>query len=216
MSNIPAIFNFNTHEVRTIIKDGAPWFIATDITSALEYRDASAGTRWLDDDEKGTHTVSTRGGDQEMTIISESGMYSMIMHSRKASAKTFRKWVTSEVLPSIRKTGRYEANPLGNEDSAAISTVRDREPLLYAAVAIVVKHHLKFSTVYSTMNHFAGSMRFAVMTKAQVAEVAQFVERFLLGTDTRNDWVQIEANRKAIAGDDPQHPLTGFGFLPVE
>ncbi len=212
MNNIPAIFNFNAHEVRTIIKDGAPWFIATDITSALEYRDANAGTRWLDDDEKGTHTVSTRGGDQELTIISESGMYSMIMHSRKASAKVFRKWVTSEVLPSIRKTGRYEVKP-DLDDGSKRSTVKDRANLYHAAVDIMLKHGLRLNVAYQAMNDFAGSARFRSMTKDQVGDAGKFVERFLLGTDTRQDWTKIESNRKA--GGDDQPPLTGFGLVPI-
>lgn len=63
----------------------------------------------LDDDEKGAHIVRTPGGEQEVTIINESGLYSLILRSRKPSAKRFKKWVTSEVLPSIRKTGRYVA-----------------------------------------------------------------------------------------------------------
>jgi prophage antirepressor-like protein len=63
----------------------------------------------LDDDEKGTHNMSTLGGSQEMSTINESGLYSLIFGSRKAAARRFKKWVTSEVLPTIRKTGSYSA-----------------------------------------------------------------------------------------------------------
>ncbi|AZZ97986.1 Bro-N domain-containing protein [Pseudoalteromonas sp. R3] len=91
---------------------GEPLFVATDIAAALEYRDAHNMIRNLDDDERSTHTVSTRGGDQELSVITESGVYSAILRSRKPSAKKFKKWLTSEVLPSIRKTGAYQRDGL--------------------------------------------------------------------------------------------------------
>ena len=101
-------FNFGKQQVRTLLIDGEPWFVATDISAALQHRDSSNMCRNLDDDEKGTQIVSTLGGAQEMLAINESGLYSAILRSRKAEAKRFKKWVTAEVLPAIRKHGRYE------------------------------------------------------------------------------------------------------------
>ncbi|MNJ29829.1 hypothetical protein D3C77_244110 [compost metagenome] len=101
-------FNFGKQEVRTLLADGEPWFVATDIAAALQYRDSFNMCRNLDDDEKGTQIVSTLGGAQEMLAINESGLYSAILRSRKPEAKRFKKWVTSEVLPAIRKHGVYE------------------------------------------------------------------------------------------------------------
>ncbi len=101
-------FRFETREVRTLLIDDQPWFVAADVSAALEYRDAGNMARNLDDDEKGTQIVSTLGGDQEMLVINESGLYSAILRSRKAEAKRFKKWVTAEVLPAIRKHGRYD------------------------------------------------------------------------------------------------------------
>lgn len=90
--------------------DGEPWFVAKDVCVALgieKYRDALGR---LDDDEKGCPvTVDTLGGPQKMSAVNESGLYNLIFQSRKPEAKKFRKWVTSEVLPSIRKTGSYVA-----------------------------------------------------------------------------------------------------------
>lgn len=105
----PAVFQFQHHAVRAIDIHGEPWFVAADVAEALDYRMASDLTRFLDDDEKGTQIVRTPSGDQMMTIINESGLYSAILRSRKPEAKQFKKWVTSEVLPAIRKTGRYQA-----------------------------------------------------------------------------------------------------------
>lgn len=108
MSNVTP-FSFEQYAVRTIEQHGQAWFIASDVAAALEYRMASDMTRTLDDDEKGTQIVRTPSGDQEMLVINESGLYSAILRSRKASAKRFKKWVTSEVLPAIRKSGSYAA-----------------------------------------------------------------------------------------------------------
>jgi prophage antirepressor-like protein len=105
----PAVFTFTTQAVRVVMIDDAPWFVATDVSDALGYPSAPQMTRNLDDDEKGMQIVHTLGGDQELSVISESGLYAAILKSRKPEAKKFKKWVTSEVLPAIRKTGRYVA-----------------------------------------------------------------------------------------------------------
>lgn len=100
-------FKFEAREVRTLLIDDQPWFVAADVSLALEYRIAGDMTRNLDDDEKGTQIVRTPGGEQEMLVINESGLYSAILRSRKAEAKRFKKWITAEVLPAIRKHGSY-------------------------------------------------------------------------------------------------------------
>jgi len=100
-------FAFNSTEVRTITKDGEPWFVAKDVCTVLgltKYRDAIAR---LDADEKRPLRVDTLGGKQAMTIISESGLYELIGRSDKPAAKDFRRWVRKEVLPTIRKTGSF-------------------------------------------------------------------------------------------------------------
>lgn len=93
------------------MKNDEPLFVVKDVCEALaisNYRDAVAK---LDDDERGSVLVDTLGGRQQMTAVNESGLYNLIFQSRKPQAKAFRKWVTGEVLPSIRKTGRYENKP---------------------------------------------------------------------------------------------------------
>ncbi|WP_417283708.1 Bro-N domain-containing protein [Comamonas sp.] len=102
-------FNFGAHTVRVVTHNDQPWFVATDVANTLGYRSAPDASRHLDDDEKGTQIVRTPGGDQKLTIISESGLYALVLRSRKPEARKFAKWVTSEVLPSIRQTGGYNA-----------------------------------------------------------------------------------------------------------
>ena len=98
----------------TLDENGSPWFVATDVCAALGLSNTPKSLQRLDDDEKTTLTNSySRAGNgaQEFNIINESGLYSLILTSRKAEAKRFKKWVTSEVLPSIRKTGGYGMKP---------------------------------------------------------------------------------------------------------
>ncbi|MDH1429130.1 Bro-N domain-containing protein [Comamonas aquatica] len=113
-------FNFGAHAVRVITRNNQPWFVASDVCNALGYinsRDAVA--KHLDDDEKGVANSDTLGGKQQLTIISESGLYALVLRSRKPEARKFAKWVTSEVLPSIRQTGGYQAEPLAQRTARA-------------------------------------------------------------------------------------------------
>lgn len=101
------IFNYEANEVRTVEKNGQPWFVLKDVCQVLDINNYRMVASRLDEDEKGVSLTDTLGGKQKLTIINESGLYSVILRSDKPQAKPFRKWVTSEVLPSIRKTGSY-------------------------------------------------------------------------------------------------------------
>lgn len=93
--------------VRVVVIDGEPWFVAADVATGIGYRSAYDMIRNVEEDEMGAQIVRTPGGDQQMRVINESGLYSAIIKSRKPEAKRFKKWVTGTVLPSIRKTGGY-------------------------------------------------------------------------------------------------------------
>ena len=113
MNNAMQVFDFKENAVRVVCgDDGEPWFVAADISRLLDYRIAGDMTRILDEDEAATHLMRIRSEngvtqDREVTIISESGLYHAILKSRKPEAKVFRRWVTQEVLPSIRKSGVF-------------------------------------------------------------------------------------------------------------
>lgn len=102
-------FSFESSSIRTLGDAISPLFVAADVAAILGYGSTKDATRILDDDEKQTVSIDTNGGKQSMTAVTESGLYAMIFKSKRPEAKRFRKWVTSEVLPAIRKTGRYEA-----------------------------------------------------------------------------------------------------------
>ena len=105
------LFQFDLEEVRVIKDDnGELWFIAKDVCNILGHTNPTMATNNLDDDEKGLRKVSTFKGEQLLLAVTESGLYALIIRSNKPNAKKFRKWITSEVLPQIRKTGRYAIN----------------------------------------------------------------------------------------------------------
>lgn len=101
-------FNPNNAPVRVQVINGEPWFVAKDICDALGIGNITDTMGRLDDDEKLTSVVSKSGQNRQMWMVNESGLYNLIFQSRKAEAKAFRRWVTGEVLPTIRRTGRYE------------------------------------------------------------------------------------------------------------
>ena len=94
-------------DVRALAVDGEPWFVATDVAKALGYGDATHMTRRLDEDEKGLRSVETPGGKQQLSVISEAGLYNAILGSKVPGAREFKRWVTHEVLPGIRRHGAY-------------------------------------------------------------------------------------------------------------
>lgn len=104
----PIAFNFEGSAVRIIDRSGAPWTVLPDACKVLDIGNASDAARRLDDDERdGVDIIDPMGRSQRTTIISESGLYSLILTSRKAQARRFKKWITGEVLPAIRRTGGY-------------------------------------------------------------------------------------------------------------
>ena len=107
MNEALTLFDYNGAEIRVLTEDGEPWFVAKDVCDVLELSNPSWNIKELDSDEKGITKVETLGGPQQMAIITESGLYTLVMRSKKPEAKKFRKWVTQEVLPSIRKNGAY-------------------------------------------------------------------------------------------------------------
>ncbi len=93
--------------IRTVVISGEPWFVAKDVCDVLEHSNPAMAVKGLDDDEKGISKVYTPSGDQDMAVVSESGLYSLVIRSNKPEAKAFKRWITHEVIPSIRKTGSY-------------------------------------------------------------------------------------------------------------
>jgi len=110
--NTPQIFNFEQNEVRTILVNDEPYFVGKDVAGVLGYSNTKdALSRHVDSEDKTGSRITTSGQSREMTIINESGLYSLILKSKLPNARKFKRWVTSEVLPTIRKTGSYTNVP---------------------------------------------------------------------------------------------------------
>ena len=105
MNEIQIFQNSQFGNLRTVMKDGNPWFVAADVCKALELN--RTATRRLDNDEKGVHSTHTPGGTQDLTVVSESGLYSLVLGSRKPEARLFKRWITHDVIPAIRANGAY-------------------------------------------------------------------------------------------------------------
>ena len=137
-------FDFRGARLRTVKKLGQIWFVAVDICSALDIansRDALVGLR---ESEKGVGITDTPGGPQEVNVVNESGVYALAFRSRKKEAEDFRYWVTNEVIPSIRKTGRYEAGPAGVGGSHDWTRVPGRYMTLVTTETDAVTYELPF------------------------------------------------------------------------
>ena len=119
--------------IRTVKLDGEPWLVGKDVAEALGYTNPrKALIDHVDDEDKGVTKCYTPGGDQDMTIINESGLYSLVLSSKLPTARKFRRWVTSEILPSIRKTGGYN---LPKDYPSALRALADTEEKRLALLA---------------------------------------------------------------------------------
>lgn len=105
------VFNASNQQVRTVMIETEPYFVAKDVCIILGISNHNDAVSRLDDDEKRGSALPTPSGTQQMVVVNESGLYHLIFQSRKPEAKAFRKWVTAEVLPTLRRTGRYEVKP---------------------------------------------------------------------------------------------------------
>jgi hypothetical protein len=128
---VPYQHDFQGKAVRTVLNDGQVWFVARDVCDILEHSNSRMALQRLEEVEKGVSSVYTPGGAQEVAIVSESGLYALIFSSRKPKAKTFRRWVTNEVLPSLRRSGSGEPEPL----AAGEVYVRVASPGSYLVIA---------------------------------------------------------------------------------
>lgn len=126
-------------QIRTTVVDGDPWFVAVDVCRALEVGNSRQAVARLDDDEKGVISTDTLGGRQDVSIINEPGLYTLVLGSRKPEAKAFKRWITHEVLPSIRKTGAYATDSRLMEAAQLLASCRN--PAAIPALVAVLSEY---------------------------------------------------------------------------
>ena len=168
-------FNFESKSIRTLAINNEPWFVAKDVCDAIGLTNSRMSLIALDEDEKGVSLIYTPSGQQEMNIVSESGMYTLILRCRDAVKKgsvphRFRKWVTAEVLPAIRKTGKYEAK----------TTVDDRTGLRNAVNMLVSKKGLIYSDAYNLVHQYMNVETIEDIPADKLQSAVEYVHRIVL------------------------------------
>lgn len=191
-------FTFENHPVRILLKNGEPWFVAQDVCDALSIINSRDALSKLDDDEKDVGLTDTLGGQQSMNIISESGMFTLVLRCRDAVKQgtlshRFRKWVTSEVLPSIRKTGKYE-HPVYKSESRELFTANDTSNL--ARLIWHMSHNFRFKQAWSNgiwyaLREVTGIASPQPMEVRHIPHIARECERI---------WAVIERLQSAMVG----------------
>lgn len=143
LSSLYKTFLYGEKPVRIVIQNDEPWFVAADVCKVLEIGNSRMALERLDNDEKGVSSIDTLGGTQKMSIINEPGLYTLVLGSRKPEAKDFKRWITHEVIPSIRKHGMYATDELLNNPDIAIAAFtalkEEREKLKLAEEKILLQ-----------------------------------------------------------------------------
>lgn len=206
MNNSVLSFNFNQNQIQVINKDGEAWFIASEIAAMFGYRDSHNLTRILDDDEADTHNMSIRSENgikqsRTVTIINESGFYHAAFKSRKPEVKPFRKWVTSEVLPTIRKTGGYQ---IGQK-----TTADDRTGLRQAVAALVGRKGINYSSAYSMIHQRFNVEAIEDLPAEKLPEAVAYVHALTLHTGLTGE--VLDALPKA----EPKLPIDGNSLADI-
>lgn len=143
MNELKVFTNETFGQVRTVVKGNEPWFVAADVCRALELGNTSMALSRLDEDEKGISLTDTPGGKQEMTIVNEPGLYSLVLGSRKPEAKEFKRWITHEVIPSIRKHGMYATDELLANPDFAIQVFQELKAEREAKKALMAQNAMQ-------------------------------------------------------------------------
>ncbi|MFC4124878.1 BRO family protein [Nocardia rhizosphaerae] len=164
-------FAYEGSTVRTVVINGEPWFVLADLCAVLDIRNARDVTARLADDQKGVDLIDTPGGRQQMTIVNESGMYEVVIRSDKPGAVVFRRWITAEVLPAIRKTGGYAATTALPDRRALAQMVLEAEDRADAehAARLEAEQHARAleapASAWSTMAESSGDYSVADASK---------------------------------------------------
>lgn len=146
---LPTVYTFSGTQVRTFVLNGVPYLVAKDVCSILDISNHKDAVSRLDDDEKLRSVIPTPGQTRKVILVNESGLYHLIFQSRKPEAKAFRKWVTSEVLPELRRTGSYAALP-----DVSFQIVNDRK--MYPFHEMAVKLGYKSGSIYDRRDRYPG------------------------------------------------------------
>lgn len=158
------LFNFENHEVRSLLLNNEPWFVGKDVASVLGYADTNkAIAMHVDNEDKLNDKTALSLGQRGGWLINESGLYSLVLSSKLPSAKKFKRWVTSEVLPALRKTGQYQAKELSGQELMARALIEAQNVL--AAKDKVIEEMKPKASYYDVILNCKGLLATSVIAK---------------------------------------------------
>ena len=206
-------FNFENQSIRALVINNEPWFVAKDLCDTLGITNPSKAILNLDDDEKMISTDSTLklgsagNGAQSLALVSESGMYTLILRCRDAVKKgsiphRFRKWVTAEVLPTIRKTGKYESK----------TTADDRTGLRNAVNMLVSKKGLIYSDAYHLIHQRFNVESIEDLTLEQLPQAVEYVHKIILEGELITD-PELPSSEKKFSFEFTEYELQQLAWL---
>lgn len=223
-------FHYGQHDVRAFLVDGDPWFVAADVARVLGYREAKDMTRRLDAEDKGRRSVPTPGGEQQMTVISEPGLYIAVLGSQADGARMFKRWITHEVLPTLRRTGTYTTADTTEqlalpqtyaEALRALADTHEAKELAQARAAELEPAAAAWDTLASARGDYSVADAAKVLSRDEHVEIgrdrlfALMAElRWVYRTGARNRWhayqSQVALGRLVMrAGASFQNARTG-------
>ena len=205
------VFAYDEAMVRTVDIDGEPWFVGKDVAAALGYTNTNNALKdHVDDEDRMGYRIDTPSrGEQEAVIINESGMYSLIFGSKLDSARQFKRWVTSEVLPSIRRTGGY-----GAADGADICALLQKQISVMEEVRdfVMGRPEAGKPALPPVSRSAPPKESEAIRRKRQVGDVAKFVERFCDVTGDGGDWCKLKELYTTYKRWSPVRPMSRAEF----
>lgn len=209
-------FEFESNRVGVVQRDGEPWFVLSDVCRVLDIGNPSQAATRLDDDEKGIITNDTHGGAQRVLVVSESGLYAIVMTSRKPAARRFRRWVTGEVLPRLRRTGAYSMRQASPGDDRELEILRATAEMHRAGAAhceaqrrlavLALPGAPRIGSSAQQVAARAGVSRAAVFAVAAELDYAPVTVRRTF-TETRFDDDQARAIESVLRARDPLRGL---------
>jgi len=169
------IFNFENNQVRTNIINNEPWFVATDVCQILDLTNATMALNRLDEDERSKFNLGRQG---EANVINEFGLYNLVLSSRKPEAKAFKRWITHEVVPAIRKTGNYQT-PMSQED-IMIATLESQKEI-----------KLQLNTVSNDIEGLKKEIDLSRLQKAKLSKLVRCNAMEVVGGKKSNAYIQL-------------------------
>lgn len=190
-------FKYNDQPVRVATIDGEPWFVLADLCKVLDLPNRAMVARRLDDDMKGVTQIDTPGGRQEMTIVSESGMYEVVIRSDKPEAVAFRRWITGTVLPEIRKTGTFNAQPALHGPELVAAALIEASQMLEAKDARIAQLNDKIAVDAPKVGYVNQFVTDAdCLTFSTVASTLNVTEKWLRELLVERDWIYVQTDSR--------------------